>query len=69
MKFVISPDSMKGSLPAGESSRLMAEVCRRLFPGCETVLLPAATGARARWTPCGRPGEIRRGKRNARFAA
>ena len=44
MKFVISPDSMKGSLPAGESSRLMAEVCRRLFPGCETVLLPGGDG-------------------------
>jgi glycerate kinase len=44
VKFVIAPDSFKGSLTAADVARAMAVGVRRLYPHAETVLVPMADG-------------------------
>ena len=44
MKFLITPDSLKGSLCAADAALCIAKACRRVFPDCETLLLPGGDG-------------------------
>ena len=44
MKIVIAMDSFKGSLTSMEAGTAAAEGILRVFPACETVVLPAADG-------------------------
>lgn len=44
MKFILTPDSLKGSLTATEVCRSMQRACEAVFPGCECVLLPGGDG-------------------------
>ena len=44
MKFVLTPDSLKGSLSAWDVCQSMQRACQRVFPGCECVLLPGGDG-------------------------
>ena len=43
-KFVIAPDSFKGSLNCGEAAAAMERGLCRAFPGSEIVSLPVADG-------------------------
>lgn len=44
MKFILTPDSLKGSLTATEVCQSMQRACETVFPGCECVLLPGGDG-------------------------
>jgi len=44
MKFVIAPDSFKGSLSAGEAASLIAQAARANFPDAEIIEAPVADG-------------------------
>ena len=44
MKFILTPDSLKGSLTAMEVCRSMQRACETVFPGCECILLPGGDG-------------------------
>lgn len=44
MKFILAPDSFKGSLTAAEAAGAMAAGVRRVCPDAEIVLLPLADG-------------------------
>lgn len=44
MKIVIAIDSFKGSLTSAEAGSAAAEGILRVFPACETVVLPVADG-------------------------
>ncbi|MBR6525815.1 MAG: glycerate kinase [Clostridia bacterium] len=44
MKFLITPDSLKGSISAADAALCMEKACKRVFPGCETLLLPGGDG-------------------------
>lgn len=44
MKFVIAPDSFKGSLSAEQAANAMATGIRRVFPTAEYTLVPMADG-------------------------
>lgn len=44
MKFVIAPDSFKGSLTAKEAADAMAEGIKRVFPDAECTVIPMADG-------------------------
>ena len=44
MKFVIAPDSFKGSLTAKEAANAMATGIRRVFPDADYRLVPMADG-------------------------
>lgn len=44
MKFVIAPDSFKGSLTAKEAAQAIADGLRRIFPAADYVLVPMADG-------------------------
>ena len=44
MKFILTPDSLKGSLSAWDVCQSMQRACRAVFPGCECVLLPGGDG-------------------------
>lgn len=44
MKFVMIPDSFKGSLTSLEITRLLRDAARKVFPQAETVAIPMADG-------------------------
>ena len=44
MKFVIAPDSFKGSLTAQEAAQAIATGLRRVFPNATYELVPMADG-------------------------
>ncbi|MCA1956187.1 glycerate kinase [Zymomonas sp.] len=44
MKFLLAPDSFKGSLTAKEAALAMERAIRRILPEAETVILPMADG-------------------------
>lgn len=44
MKFILTPDSLKGSLSARDVCACMQRACEQVFPGCECVLLPGGDG-------------------------
>ena len=44
MKFVFAPDSFKGSLSAAACCDILERVTARIFPGTQTVSVPAADG-------------------------
>ncbi len=44
MKFVVAPDSFKGTLTAKEAAEIMAERIKARFPLAETVVMPIADG-------------------------
>ena len=44
MKFVLVPDSFKGTLSASDVCTAMEKGLRKVFPACETVSLPVADG-------------------------
>lgn len=44
MKFILTPDSLKGSLTAMEVCQSMQRACETVFPGCECILLPGGDG-------------------------
>ena len=44
MKLIFAPDSFKGSLSAAQCCDLLEKAAARVFPGAETVSVPAADG-------------------------
>lgn len=44
MKFLLAPDSFKGSLTAKEAALAMKKAIQRIWPEAETVILPMADG-------------------------
>lgn len=44
MKFVLIPDSFKGTLSSSQICRILAEKAEKIFPGCEVVSIPVADG-------------------------
>ncbi len=44
MKFVLIPDSFKGTLSSSQICALLAEKAEKIFPGCEVVSIPVADG-------------------------
>ncbi len=44
MRFLVAPDSFKGSLTAAEAARVMARGLRTVFPDAEILELPVADG-------------------------
>ena len=44
MKFILVPDSFKGTVSAPEVCRIMREALERHIPGCETASFPVADG-------------------------
>lgn len=44
MKFVLIPDSFKGTLSSGQICRIMDEKIKRHFPDSTTVSIPVADG-------------------------
>lgn len=48
MKFVIAPDSFKGSLTAQEAAQAIATGLRRVFPNATYELVPMADGGEER---------------------
>lgn len=44
MKIILAPDSFKGSLSAVRVCEIMRDAANRVFPGCETALVPVADG-------------------------
>lgn len=43
-KFVVAPDSFKGTISAAEAAKIMAEQVKKRFPECSVVSLPIADG-------------------------
>lgn len=52
MKMLFASDSFKGSLTAVEICDLLQEAAADIFPDAETVSLPIAEAAKARWMRC-----------------
>lgn len=44
MKFLLAPDSFKGSLTAKEAALAMERAIQKILPEAETVILPMADG-------------------------
>ena len=44
MKFVLIPDSFKGTLSSAQICAILARKAEKVYPGCETVSIPVADG-------------------------